>query len=123
MFSKNRTPWQQRLNPSTSYMTSTPSYHGHESEMTLSFSNPETDAEWELEVTVCSEYEPGQKGGWEDPSWDPYFHSPVAYYFRPGHGWKQVELTDDQEEAICEHFASGLRPRSRRLLGARYDRY
>ena len=108
MFTKNSPKWSQRLNPSTgSYMQSTPSYRGYsESEMTLSFSNPETGAEWELECTVFAEYEPGQNGGWEDPSWDPYFHSPVAYWFRPGHGWKKIELTDDQEEAICEHFAS-----------------
>jgi hypothetical protein len=104
MATKTRTPWTTRLNPSTGYMAEFPDAGSHESEMTLSFSN-ETGAEWELDCAVFAEYEPGQNGGHHDPSWEAYFHSPVAYWFRPGHGWKEVELTESQQEKVCEHFA------------------
>ena len=110
MFTKNSPKWSQRLNPSTGYMARCPNAGSHEAEMTLTFTS-DSGVDYELDCVVFAEGEPGQNGGWDDPSWDPYFHSAVAYYFRPGHGWKQIELTDDQEEAICEHFASEMADR------------
>jgi len=74
-------------------------------EMSIFFQNPKTGAEWELEVRVTAEYEPAQRGGMYEPSWEGYWHSPVAYWFRPHHGWKEVALTEAQEEEVCVRFA------------------
>jgi hypothetical protein len=100
-----RTPWERRLTPKSPYTAKCPSAGSNESELTLSFENEDTGVGWELEVTVFAEYEPAQNGGRTDPSWDAHFHSPSAYYFRPGHGWKEVSLSDSQEEQILQHFS------------------
>ena len=83
-------------------------------DMSLFFSNPATGAEWELEVRVTAEYEPAQRGGMYEPSWEGYWHSPVAYWFRPHHGWKEVCLNETQENEICVRFADMQTERRRR---------
>jgi hypothetical protein len=29
----------------------------------------------------------------DDPSWEAHWHSPEAWYYREGRGWKRLELT------------------------------
>ena len=99
--------WKTRLaaHNASNYMASCPQAGSYESEMTLSFSTKD-DFEYELEVTVFCEWEPAQNGGRTDPSWDAYAYAPSAFYFRPGHGWKEITLTESQESDIIEHFES-----------------
>jgi len=100
------TPWEKRIAATpTNYTAECPDAGSHSAEMTLTFVSP-SGHEYELDCVVFAEYEPAQRGGWEDPSWDAYFYSAVAYWFRPGHGWRMVDLTESQEEMICDHFAS-----------------
>lgn len=108
---KTVTPWGHRLNPATGYSAECFNAGSHSAEMTLTFENPVTGFEYELDVTVFAEFEPGQNGGWDDPSWDDHFYGASAFYFRPGHGWKEVTLTKSQEEEICDHFASSMADR------------
>ena len=103
---KTVTPWQKRIASHTGYSADCGDWGSHSEDITLTFINPETGYEYELEVTVFAEYEPGQNGGWDDPSWEGYFHSPVAVWYRPGHGWKGLDLTKEQEETVIDHFAS-----------------
>lgn len=99
----HRAPWQKRLAPSSAYSAKCPKAGAYEDEMTLSFES-DTGVEYELDCTVFAEFEPAQRGGRTDPSWDAYFTDPVAYWFRPGHGWKEMTLTERQQEEILEHF-------------------
>ena len=108
--SKTVTPWQKRLNPSTGYSAECPNAGSHEAELTMTFTSP-SGVDYDLEVVVFAEFEPGQNGGWDDPSWDDHFYGASAFYFRPGHGWKEVTLTKSQEEEICDHFASEMADR------------
>lgn len=103
-----RTPWTARLAnlaPRSAYLAECPRAGQFESEMVLEMESPE-GAPYEVPVTVFAEWEPAQRGGWDDPSWDAYFHSPVAYYFREGRGWK--EITGDRvEDQVIAHFERG----------------
>lgn len=91
------TPWEQRLAPNTGS-----AYHPEPRDAVLStvvtIDNPVTGYGVEYEVLVCADYEPAQRGGWEDESWDAYWHSPEAWYYREGRGWKRLEL-DKRAEA------------------------
>lgn len=101
---RTRTPWMTRLaQMTTSEYTKHADTYGEERETTLVFESA-SGFEYELEVTVCAEYEPGQNGGWDDPSWDGYWENPSAFWYRPGHGWKAVELTKEQKKEILSLF-------------------
>lgn len=72
-------------------------------EMVLTFES-ETGYAFDLEVTVTAEYDPGQRGGWDDPSWPAGHCAPRAFWHRPGRGWKELELSDWQKDQIAERF-------------------
>lgn len=101
--SSPRTPWAARLAnlvDRTAYRAECPRAGGCEDEMVLEMET-EDGYYYEIPVRVFAEWEPAQRGGWDDPSWDAYFHSPIAYYFRPGHGWKEITGVGDQ---VIAHF-------------------
>ncbi len=97
--SKSITPWQQRLAPSTGS-----AYHPEPRDAVISttvvIDNPVTGYGVEYEVLVCADYEPAQRGGWDDPSWEAHWHSPEAWYYREGRGWKRLELDQRAETQL-----------------------
>ena len=89
------TPWEKRLTPSSAYQ---PEPRDAVLSTVVTIDNPVTGYGVDYEVLVCADYEPAQRGGWEDESWEAYWHSPEAWYYRPGRGWKRLEL-DQRAEA------------------------
>ena len=100
----NRTSWERRLTPHAVYTAKCSSCGEYESELTLSFES-DSGFEFGLVCAVFAEYEPAQNGGRTDPSWSAHFYAASAYYFRPGHGWKKVSLSDVQKDDILLHFS------------------
>lgn len=117
-----RTPWEVRLAPQSNYTAKCPDAGDHDDEMTLSFES-DSGHEYELECRVFVEFEPAQNGGRTDPSWPASFHSPVAYWFRRGYGWKEVALTSNQEDQIIEHFGDAAGDDGGCDDGPEYDKY
>lgn len=74
--------------------------------MRLRFESP-SGHEYEIECLVTAEWDPGQRGGWDDPSWPAGFCAPRAYWYRPKRGWKEIELSDFQKEDIVESLDHG----------------
>ena len=95
--SKSVTPWQQRIASSTGS-----AYHPEPRDAVLStvvtIDNPVTGYGVDYEVLVCADYDPAQRGGLDDPSWEAHWHSPEAWYYREHRGWKRLEL-DKRAEA------------------------
>ena len=61
-----------------------------------------TYGEAETPIVVTGYYNPAQRGGWTDPSWDAYYDDIEAWYYRPGKGWKTIELTKDEEASYAQ---------------------
>lgn len=101
----NRVPWQTRLAPRSKFHTKCPKAGSDSAELTLTFVS-DSGYEYELDCTVWVEYEPAQHGGRLDPSWSAHYHSAVAYWYRPNHGWKEIDLTSRQEDEIIDHFGN-----------------
>ena len=93
------TPWEKRLAPSdgSAYQ---PEPRDAVMSTTVVIDNPVTGYGVEYEVLVCAEYEPAQRGGWDDESWEAYWHSPEAWYYRKGRGWKRLELDKRTERQL-----------------------
>ena len=63
----------------------------------------------ELSISYDIDYEPAQRGGWDDPSWG---ESATAYgaYFRRSNGlWYPIDLTKDEAESLGEKFIKDCR--------------
>lgn len=80
---------------------------GVDGKMTLTRYNEKTDYEWEADLFVWAEYEPAQRGGWTDPSWDAHTYSPRAWQRRHG-GWVETDLNEREAEEVCEHLNKQL---------------
>jgi hypothetical protein len=91
------THWERRLAPRSAYQADEPTDVVLSTTITL---DSETGYGVDYEVLVCADYEPAQRGGWEDESWEAYWHSPEAWYYRKGRGWKRLELTDRVKEQL-----------------------
>lgn len=99
-----RTPWQKRLDPDSAFYAECPRAGTDSAKMTLTFTS-DSDFVYELDCMVWVEYEPAQNGGRHDPSWDAHYHSPSAWWFRPNHGWKELDIdVSDQGATILDHF-------------------
>lgn len=59
-----------------------------------------------IRVIVLGDYEPAQRGGRSDPSWDAHYVGIEAWFHRPGKGWVSLDLDKGEEEAI-ETFLMG----------------
>lgn len=96
------TPWEKRLTPSSAYQ---PEPRDAVLSTVVTIDNPATGYGVDYEVLVCADYEPAQRGGWEDESWEAYWHSPEAWYYRPGRGWKRLELDKRAEAQLIAALA------------------
>ena len=98
--SKSITPWEKRIAPSagSAYQPEPP--RDAVLEMVVIMDNPATGYGVEYEVLVCADYEPAQRGGWDDESWEAYWYSPEAWYYREGRGWKRLELDKRTERQL-----------------------
>lgn len=62
--------------------------------------------DFEVEIYYDIEYEPAQRGGWDEPSWG---ESATAYgaYFRRANGlWYSIELTESEANELGEEYLS-----------------
>lgn len=100
--------WESRLSCAATrglprYHKSAPTF-GVVGKMTLARCNEKTEHEYEMEVEVCGTYEPAQRGGRTDPSWDAHMTDGTAFWHRPGKGWVELDLTRDEQEQVEQHL-------------------
>lgn len=96
-----RTSWQARLATRTpSYLSRAPNGFS----TSLIRTNPTTDFEYEIEIVATADYQPFERQTWEYPGCPEGFENIEAYYFRPGKGWIQIDLTDDEADKIAEQM-------------------
>ena len=64
----------------------------------------------ELEISYDVEYEPAQRGGWEDPSWGESATAYNAFFKREKNGlWYPIELTKDEAAELGEKYIADCR--------------
>lgn len=73
-------------------------YDDHDSGTSMETTYGENDAP----IVVTGYYNPAQRGGWTDPSWDAYYDEIAAWYYRPNKGWKEIKLTQSEIRSYAD---------------------
>ena len=92
--------WERRIAPATGYRAR-PSGGTYDSELGLEF---EADSGHLYLLTVIAGAEFEVRRVTRDGEVLGQYEDAVAWYHRPGHGWKEVCLSSKQEEDILYHF-------------------
>jgi hypothetical protein len=88
------------------------------------------DADHELSIYYDVEYEPAQRGGWDDPSWDESAKAHNAYFRRDNGLWYPIELTEGEAARLGGQYIADCREadydydaqdRADARNGSRYD--